>query len=146
MFFVYILRLCCEMFYVGSTKNLRSRLRAHNHGTGAEFTKLHAVQAVQVILPYESKKEALCGEMMATLWVMKKRGIDNVRGGPYSKINLSDTTKEGIQTLIQTLIDFSYDKLMATLQLMYERGQMNLSETQKVFDHLKVAVGLSLGA
>ena len=108
-FFVYILDLDHGKFYVGSTKNLESRLRAHIEGKGAEFTKVHKPLAREIVseyfqcFSYESDEEALSGELMATLQLMDEQGIENVRGGPYCEMTLSDATKKEIQRLIDHL-------------------------------------------
>ena len=64
-------------------------------GYGSEWTKLHPFIRAIDIIPYEDFKED-----MITLQYIKKYGLDNVRGGKYSQIDLSDEHKREIQQSI----------------------------------------------
>ncbi len=39
MWFVYLLRCCDNSLYCGITNDLKRRLRAHNSGSGAKYTR-----------------------------------------------------------------------------------------------------------
>ena len=109
--YVYILDLEDGKFYVGSTaKKLEHRLREHleGKGLGADFTKAHKPLAHTIKSKHfhyflcdsnKAEKE----ELTKTLELMYEKGIDNVRGGPYCEMNLSDATKNAIQPLIDHL-------------------------------------------
>jgi hypothetical protein len=91
---IYVLRLESEKYYVGSlfltSENLEAvehpRILKHFHGLGAEWTKLHVpIEVIQIIAPADEFEED-----KQTKIHMSKYGIDNVRGGSYCEINLSN--------------------------------------------------------
>lgn len=91
---IYVLRLESEKYYVGSlfltSENLEvvehPRILKHFHGLGAEWTKLHVpIEVIQIITPADEFEED-----KQTKIYMDKYGIDNVRGGSYCEINLSN--------------------------------------------------------
>jgi len=44
VFYVYILLCCDGSFYTGYTKNVTARMRLHQTGKGARYTKIHKPQ------------------------------------------------------------------------------------------------------
>jgi predicted GIY-YIG superfamily endonuclease len=82
---IYCLLLENECYYVGRTTNLPRRLAEHLEGNSTAWTKLHPV-----IRLYAKKEncDALDEDKYVKL-MMQKVGIDKVRGGSYSQINLS---------------------------------------------------------
>jgi hypothetical protein len=94
MFNIYILQLENNKYYIGKTKNSELRIRRHFNGKGSEFTKLFKPIKVEKI--YFNCDD----ELKYTLKYMYKYGIENVRGGPFVKINLP---KEYVTTIKQML-------------------------------------------
>lgn len=90
---IYI--LACEdgCYYVGKSKNVDQRLEQHLHGGGSQWTKLHKpIRVVRVIPDCDEEDEDKFTKIM-----MRKYGIDKVRGGTYCQITLDETTKAFIQ-------------------------------------------------
>lgn len=84
---IYTLKLTQGKYYVGSTNNIDLRYAQHLNGTGAEYTRRY--YPIQ-ILNKEFVSESLAGfrEDLQVKRMMGKHGIDNVRGGSYSQIEL----------------------------------------------------------
>lgn len=85
MVIIYILELEQGKFYVGKTTNLKVRLSQHFKGEGCEWTKKY-----KPIKLHEKINGDDYDEDKYTKIYMDKYGIDNVRGGMYSKIVLDD--------------------------------------------------------
>jgi hypothetical protein len=81
---IYVLGLEKSKYYVGSTTNFDIRFAQHQGGSGSAFTKLYPV--VRVEKKFEGEP---LDEEKTVFSYMAKHGIDNVRGGSYSNINLS---------------------------------------------------------
>lgn len=63
MYFVYILRCGDGSLYTGITTDLERRLRQHNQGTGAKYTRSHRPVSLQYQEGPMEKPEALRREM-----------------------------------------------------------------------------------
>lgn len=77
-------------YYVGYTNDFKRRLKQHESGRGAEFTRFYGVDKVIHIEPYDTKEEAMKKETMFTLYTISKlysiyasQSIDHVGGGKY---------------------------------------------------------------
>lgn len=59
MYFVYIVKCEDKTYYTGYTNNIEKRLKAHNDGKGAKYTRVRL--PVQLVYKecYETKSEAL---------------------------------------------------------------------------------------
>jgi len=90
---VYVLELEGDHYYVGKTDDFDERIKRHESGTGSAFTKKYKV--VRVIEKIENPGPF--DEDNITKEYMRKKGIDNVRGGAYTQLFL---TKEQKQFLI----------------------------------------------
>ncbi len=55
---VYILRCADNTLYTGVTNNIHKRLKAHNAGKGAKYTRARLPVAVLEIFPCDSKSDA----------------------------------------------------------------------------------------
>lgn len=89
---MYILRLESGKWYVGVTQRSRLyiRINEHKRKVGAAWTTTYAVEDVVDVVPVKSKWDE--DNMVKSL--MEMHGIDNVRGGTYSKPKLSaDVTR-----------------------------------------------------
>lgn len=72
----YVLALDQGKFYVGRTRNLDRRLRQHWNHKGAKFCKKHHPTRVVMVRDGDCEKQL-------TLELMRKFGVQNVRGGPW---------------------------------------------------------------
>ncbi|MCL2690754.1 MAG: GIY-YIG nuclease family protein [Candidatus Bathyarchaeota archaeon] len=59
MFYVYVLLCCDGSFYTGSTKDLELRMRLHQTGRGARYTKIHKPQEMVYFEEYVSRSLAM---------------------------------------------------------------------------------------
>lgn len=88
MVYIYILRLQKGKYYIGKTSNPIFRLENHINNKGSEWTKLYKPLELLELIPdcddYDEDKY--------TKIYMDKYGIDNVRGGSYTGIELSTNT------------------------------------------------------
>ena len=84
---IYALLLTAGKYYVGkTTRDINIRFQEHMEGNGSEWTSLYKPQSI--IETYIS--DSPFKEDMLTKEYMIKYGIDNVRGGSYTKIILDN--------------------------------------------------------
>lgn len=81
---IYILELEQQKYYVGFTHNIKKRYEKHCQGKGAEWTKKY--KPIKILY---CKKGDKSGEEKTTLDTMNKYGYENVRGGSYCKLQLT---------------------------------------------------------
>ena len=93
---IYILK--CEMgkYYVGKTNNIERRKQEHLSGSCA-WTKKYKPISIDKIVNNASSFD----EDKYTKEYMNKYGIDNVRGGAYASINLTDNQINTLNTEIR---------------------------------------------
>ncbi|NBK90602.1 GIY-YIG nuclease family protein [bacterium 1XD21-13] len=60
--YTYILKCSDNTLYTGWTSNLEKRLRAHNQGKGAKYTRTRLPVTLVYFEVYETKKEAMSRE------------------------------------------------------------------------------------
>lgn len=90
---IYILKCEGEHYYVGKSNHVYDRMEQHFHSTGSQWTKLHKpIRVLRVIPDCVDEDEDKFTKMM-----MRKYGIDKVRGGTYCQLTLDDATKQFIQ-------------------------------------------------
>jgi hypothetical protein len=95
---VYVLKLEDSKWYIGTTERYKMRMKEHYNGIGSEWTKRY--KPVSNVY----KKQGNEGdEELMTLRYMHDYGIDNVRGGSFTKLILSDTEKEYALRQIRTI-------------------------------------------
>jgi len=116
---VYVLKLIDNKFYVGRTTDtipryksyenvpinyLGNRINAHFDGNGSVWTKKYKPIKIMNIyhncVPEDEDKHVKI--------MMRQYGIDNVRGGNYSTINLDPHTVEHLQKEINGNVDKCY--------------------------------------
>ena len=102
MVYIYSLKLQSNKYYIGKTDNPNFRLENHFDSSGSAWTKKYKPISIHQVIPDQGNHD----EQRVTQEYMAKHGIDNVRGGPWVKISLSDTEK----AFIQNLINGEYDK------------------------------------
>ena len=90
---IYILKLQDNNYYVGKAKDVNKRFQEHISGNGSSWTKKYKpIEIVKVInncSPFEEDKQVK--ELMSL------HGIDKVRGGSYTKIELTKEEKDILQ-------------------------------------------------
>ena len=104
MVFIYILKLEQNKYYVGKTNNPITRIEDHINSSASEWTKKYKpIQIYQLIPDCDSFDED-----KYTKIYMDKYGINNVRGGQYCKINLSNDVIKIIQQGLNSTNDKCY--------------------------------------
>ena len=100
---VYVLSLENNKYYVGKTDNLERRFAEHLHGQGrsAHWTRKH--KPIRVIETFEDSDGLQ--EDKITLSYMIRHGVDNVRGGPYVSVSLSEDTMAHILLRVRMACD-----------------------------------------
>jgi len=90
---IYILRLEGGRYYVGKSDNVMNRYQQHLNGGGSAWTRKYKpvslVKTIENVSPFEEDKQVK--EYMA------KYGIQNVRGGSYVELNLSEFHMEALK-------------------------------------------------
>ena len=102
--FIYILQLEQGKYYVGKTTQPSFRIEKHFHREGSSWTKKYEPLSIVEIIPncdsYDEDKH--------TIRYMEKYGINNVRGGSFCQINLSDVNLSTLHQMIQGATDKCY--------------------------------------
>lgn len=87
--YLYVLKLRDNCYYVGSTKDPSNRFKQHQSGIGAAWTKEHPpVGGKEILLKPVNGVMVGLEEDKLVKEMMIKYGVDNVRGGSYSNIDL----------------------------------------------------------
>jgi hypothetical protein len=102
MLHIYVLKLIHNKYYIGKTRyNTNYRINQHFNGNGSEWTKMYkpvnVIETIHNCDDYDEDKY--------TLIYMKKYGIDNVRGGSFSNIELSENDIKTIEKMIISTSD-----------------------------------------
>lgn len=100
MSFIYWLCLENDKYYVGRTSDIHRRIGQHFLGEGAKWTKLHKPKRV---ISYTKELNEYHEDYM-TLLMMKKYGVDNVRGGKWC-MQFFNNTKKSQLTAFASYID-----------------------------------------
>ena len=103
MVYIYVLKLKSNKYYVGKTDNPDFRLNDHFDANGSEWTRKYKPITIHELRPNCDSKD----ETIITQEYMEKYGIDNVRGGPWCRINIDDQ-KQFIQNMINSESDKCY--------------------------------------
>ena len=90
MVFIYALKLTGNKYYIGKTEDPQFRLETHfSQNGGSAWTKKYKPFQIHQIIPDQSDHD----EQRVTQEYMNKYGIDNVRGGPWCNVNLTEWRK-----------------------------------------------------
>ena len=88
MSYIYTLQLADGKYYVGKSSDPDNRYLQHKSGSGCAWTKKYPpVKLLDTKLMTSDHDET-----NTTKDLMKKYGVDNVRGGAYVSINLDEAT------------------------------------------------------
>ena len=101
---IYTIKLEDNKYYVGSSKIPNERILAHFQKRGSEWTRLH--KPIKIV---SRVKGDLFDEEKYTLLAMDKYGIDNVRGGSYCRVVLTNSNKEKALQTIQSITNKCYN-------------------------------------
>jgi predicted GIY-YIG superfamily endonuclease len=94
---VYILRLEGGRYYVGKTENVMNRYQQHLSGSGSAWTRKYKPIAIAKIIENTSSYD----EDRYVKEYMNNYGIQNVRGGSYVQMELSDTQIKSLKLEIR---------------------------------------------
>lgn len=83
---IYVLELQGNKYYVGKTNHTFQRFNQHKSGSGAKWTQKHKVKDLFAF--HKDMKET--DENKITIQMMKKYGVRNVRGGSWTKVNMTE--------------------------------------------------------
>ena len=103
--FIYILKLENNKYYIGRTSRPQLRIPKHYSSYGSAWTNLHKPEETLEVIPNCDSFD----EDKITKQYMNKYGIDNVRGGSYCQINLTEHQKQFIKREIQNVNNVCYN-------------------------------------
>ena len=101
MVFIYALKLENSKYYIGKTTNPKIRLDKHFDLNGSKWTQKYTPLNIQEIIPDCEDFD----EDKYTLKYMNKYGIDNVRGGSFCELKLTNELKKMINRMINSSTD-----------------------------------------
>jgi hypothetical protein len=105
MLTIYVLRCTNNKYYIGKTlTNVNKRFRIHIKGNGAVWTKKY--KPIEILKTYKNCDKF--DEDKYTKIYMDKYGIDNVRGGSYTKINLDNDVIKFLEKELSSTYDKCY--------------------------------------
>jgi len=104
MVYIYCLALEKDKYYIGKTNNPQFRVQDHFSNNGTSWTKkyrpIHLIEIIKDCDNYDEDKY--------TLQYMEKYGINNVRGGSFCEIVLTNSNITTIQQIIKGANDKCY--------------------------------------
>ena len=104
MEYLYTLQLEGGKYYVGKTADVMKRFEQHKSGKGASWTRTHNPIKMIECRPLNSEHD----ENNVTKDYMKKYGINNVRGGSYTQIDLPSDVESVLQREFRGNSDVCY--------------------------------------
>ena len=104
MVYIYVLKCVNDKYYIGKTTNPNYRLESHFNSLGARWTTIHNPIELIELIPNCDKFD----EDKYTIKYMETYGIDNVRGGSWTKENLNLDEKNVIKKMLNSANDKCY--------------------------------------
>ena len=105
MITIYVLKCTNNKYYIGKTMNdLIKRFNTHKKGQGAVWTRKY--RPIEILESYKNCDHF--DEDKYTKIYMDKYGIENVRGGSYTKINLDNSTINFLKKELLSIHDKCY--------------------------------------
>lgn len=101
---IYILKLKNNKYYIGKSNNVEKRYNDHVNGIGSTWTTLNKPIKIIKTIPNCNNFD----EDKYTKEYMSKYGINNVRGGTYTKEILDNNTIKLLETEIRGSNDLCY--------------------------------------
>lgn len=102
---IYALELDSSKYYIGKTsRDVSMRFEEHKNENGSEWTSMY--KPVNIIEQYQSDNQF--EEDTLTKKYMMKHGIDNVRGGSYTKIVLDEWQIKSLEHEFKSVSDCCY--------------------------------------
>ena len=98
---LYVLQLTNGKYYVGKTTDMNRRYKEHKDGIGSSWTSKYKPVKILEVRPVKDAYD----ENNTTKDLMKKYGIDNVRGGSYTQIELPEHLELSLETEIRGTSD-----------------------------------------
>ena len=98
---IYVLALENDKYYVGKTDNVKYRIKQHFDGKGAFWTQKY--KPIKIVYTASSREEDY-----HVIKAMHKYGIQNVRGGTFSKMQLTPSDIEHAKRMICTQYNLCY--------------------------------------
>ena len=94
----YTLELENGKYYVGISQHVCKRVGDHFLSLGSRWTKLHKpVRVMEVVMITDEDPKVW--EKKQTLALMKQYGWTNVRGGPYTKVDMHRAPRDLAQMI-----------------------------------------------
>jgi len=101
---LYVLQLEKGKYYVGKTQFVAQRYKQHLEGYGAAWTKKYKPIKLMEVRDMNTEHD----ETNLTKDLMKKYGIENVRGGSYTEVNFKNPVKDLLEREIRGNTDACY--------------------------------------
>tara|TARA_R110002049_G_scaffold28977_3_gene98691 strand:+ start:31325 stop:31921 length:597 start_codon:yes stop_codon:yes gene_type:complete len=98
---IYVLALEHGKFYVGMSDDVKKRVKQHFDGLGSFWTKKH--KPLEHIKTYKTH-----GEDYHVIKMMYEHGIQNVRGGSFSKLQLTSSDVDLAKRMMRTQYNLCY--------------------------------------
>jgi hypothetical protein len=102
---IYVLKLAKNKYYVGRTHEPKFRIDKHFDYKGSAWTRLYRPREVLQLIPDCDYWD----EDKYTLIAMSTYGIDNVRGGTFSTLEIEPATVSVIKQMIMGAQDKCYN-------------------------------------
>ena len=107
MVYIYVLKLGKGKYYVGKTNQPNFRIKSHFNSKGSEWTKTYWPIAIEKLIPN-------CDNYDEDKWTkiyMDIYGIDNVRGGSFTKLRSSPKERVILRCQIPSALELQEDNL-----------------------------------
>lgn len=105
MIIIYVLKCSNNKYYVGKTlTDVDKRFNTHKKGQGAIWTRKY--RPVEILNVYKNCDHF--DEDKYTKMYMDKYGIENVRGGSYTKVKLDDDVIKFLEKELSSIHDKCY--------------------------------------